>query len=91
MVKLFFEVNFTFMNQQQLIQQIFEKKSFLCVGLDTELEKIPKNLQANSNAVLDFNKSIIDATKNFCVSYKINTAFYEALGVKGWEIMEETG
>ena len=90
MVKLFFEVNFTFMNQQQLIQQIFEKKSFLCVGLDTELEKIPKHLQANSNAVLDFNKSIIDATKNFCVSYKINTAFYEALGVKGWEIMEET-
>ncbi len=90
MVKLFFEVNFTFMNQQQLIQQIFEKKSFLCVGLDTELEKIPKHLQANSNAILDFNKSIIDATKNFCVSYKINTAFYEALGVKGWEIMEET-
>lgn len=90
MVKLFFEVNFTFMNQQQLIQQIFEKKSFLCVGLDTELEKIPKHLQANSNAIIDFNKSIIDVTKNFCVSYKINTAFYEALGVKGWEIMEET-
>lgn len=78
------------MNQQQLIQQIFDKKSFLCVGLDTELEKIPKHLQANSNAILDFNKSIIDATKNFCVSYKINTAFYEVLGVKGWEIMEET-
>ena len=78
------------MNQPQLIQEIFDKKNFLCVGLDTELEKIPKYLQTNKNAVLDFNKSIIDATKNYCVSYKINTAFYEALGVKGWEIMEET-
>jgi orotidine-5'-phosphate decarboxylase len=78
------------MNQQQLIQQIFDKKSFLCIGLDTELSKIPKHLHANTNAILDFNKSIIDATKNLCVSYKINTAFYEALGVKGWQIMEET-
>ncbi len=78
------------MNQPQLIQQIFDKKSFLCVGLDTELEKIPKLFQANKNAVLDFNKAIIDATKNCCVSYKINTAFYEALGAKGWEIMQET-
>lgn len=78
------------MNQPQLIQEIFDKKSFLCVGLDTELEKIPKHLQTHKNAILDFNKSIIDATKNYCVSYKINTAFYEALGVKGWEIMEET-
>ena len=78
------------MNQQQLIHQIFNKKSFLCVGLDTELKKIPKHLQINKNAILDFNKSIIDATKNYCVSYKINTAFYEAIGTKGWEIMEET-
>ncbi len=90
MVKLFLFVNFTHMNQQELIQQIFTKNSFLCVGLDTELDKIPKHLQINKNAILEFNKAIIDATKDACVSYKINTAFYEAMGVKGWEIMEET-
>ncbi|MBS4044215.1 MAG: orotidine-5'-phosphate decarboxylase [Chitinophagaceae bacterium] len=78
------------MNLQQLIQEIFAKKSFLCVGLDTELKKIPLHLQSNPNAVLAFNKAIIDATKAHCVSYKINTAFYEAMGVKGWEIMEAT-
>ena len=73
-----------------LIQQIKEKQSYLCVGLDTDITKIPKHLQQNKNAIVDFNKAIIDATKDYCVSYKINTAFYEALGSKGWEAMEET-
>ena len=78
------------MTRQQLTQHILNKKSYLCVGLDTELSKIPKHLQSNTNAVLDFNKTIIDATKDSCVAYKINTAFYEAIGAKGWQIMEET-
>lgn len=78
------------MTRQQLTNHILNKKSYLCVGLDTELTKIPKHLQSNSNAVINFNKAIIDATKDYCVSYKINTAFYEAMGVKGWQIMEET-
>jgi len=60
------------------------------VGLDTDITKIPKHLRENKNAIVDFNKAIIDATKDYCVSYKINTAFYEALGSKGWEAMEET-
>jgi orotidine-5'-phosphate decarboxylase len=60
------------------------------VGLDTDLSKLPKHLQDEPNAVVKFNKAIIDATKDFCVSYKINTAFYESMGVKGWEAMEET-
>ena len=78
------------MNRQTLINQIKEKKSFLCVVLDTDVTKLPKHLQQHPNAVFEFNKAIIDATKNYCVSYKINTAFYEAMGVKGWEAMAET-
>ena len=78
------------MNRHQLIEQIKIKRSFLCVGLDTDLTKIPKHLQSHPNAIFEFNKAIIDATKDHCVSYKINTAFYEALGVKGWEAMEQT-
>jgi orotidine-5'-phosphate decarboxylase len=78
------------MTKEQLTQHIFSTKSYLCVGLDTELNKIPKHLKHNANAVLEFNKIIIDATKDYCVAYKINTAFYEAMGVKGWQIMEET-
>lgn len=78
------------MNQQQLIAQIQQKKNYLCVGLDTDIQKIPKHLQQQPNGLVAFNKAIIDATKDYCVSYKINTAFYESLGVKGWEIMEET-
>jgi orotidine-5'-phosphate decarboxylase len=72
-------------------QQIKQKKSYLCVGLDTDINKIPKHLQQHiPNAFVEFNKAIIDATKDYCVSYKINTAFYEAMGVKGWNILEET-
>ena len=78
------------MHRNILINQIKEKQSYLCVGLDTDITKIPKHFQKNKNAVVDFNKAIIDATKDFCVSYKINTAFYEANGSKGWEAMEET-
>ena len=78
------------MTREQLIEHIFIKKSFLCVGLDTDIELIPKHLQSNADAVFNFNKQIIDATKNFCVAYKLNTAFYEVLGAKGWDIMERT-
>jgi orotidine-5'-phosphate decarboxylase len=78
------------MNRLQLIEQIQQKKTFLCVGLDTDLTKIPKHLRHYPDAVLRFNKAIIDATKDYCTSYKINTAFYESLGLKGWEAMEQT-
>jgi orotidine-5'-phosphate decarboxylase len=78
------------MHRKTLIEQIKEKNSYLCVGLDTDITKIPKHLQQNKNAIVDFNKAIIDATKDYCVSYKINTAFYEVLGSKGWDAMEET-
>lgn len=78
------------MTRQQLVEQIFRKQSYLCVGLDTDITKIPKHLLSEPDPVFSFNKAIIDATKDTCVSYKINTAFYEALGVKGWESMEKT-
>ena len=78
------------MTRQQLVEQIFRKQSYLCVGLDTDLTKIPKHLLSGPDPVFTFNKVIIDATKDLCVAYKINTAFYEALGVKGWEAMEKT-
>ncbi|MBC7588339.1 MAG: orotidine-5'-phosphate decarboxylase [Chitinophagaceae bacterium] len=78
------------MNKQYLIEQIKEKRSYLCVGLDTDITKIPQHLQSHPHAVFEFNKAIIDATKDHCVSYKINTAFYEAMGLKGWEAMEKT-
>jgi orotidine-5'-phosphate decarboxylase len=78
------------MTRQQLVDHIFAKRSYLCVGLDTDITKIPKHLLSNADAVFAFNKEIIDATKDLCVSYKINTAFYEALGAKGWESLEKT-
>ena len=78
------------MTRKQLIQQIQLKKSYLCVGLDTDIAKIPKHLQSHPDAVFEFNKQIIDATQDLCVAYKINTAFYEAMGLKGWEAMEKT-
>ena len=78
------------MNRESLIQQINTKSSFLCVGLDTDPNLIPEHLKNHPDGVFEFNKSIIDATKDFCVSYKINTAFFEAMGSKGWEIMERT-
>ena len=78
------------MTRQQLVEQIFKKRSYLCVGLDTDIDKIPKHLLSLPDPVFEFNKQIIDATKDLCVSYKINTAFYEALGVKGWMSLEKT-
>lgn len=78
------------MTRQQLIEQIHQKQSYLCVGLDTDIAKIPRHLQSHPDAMFEFNKAIIDATLDHCVSYKINTAFYEAMGVKGWEVMERT-
>src|ERR1051325_8550811 len=78
------------MNRSQLVAAIRAKKSVLCVGLDTDLEKIPKHLFAEEDPVFAFNKAIIDATKEYTVAYKINTAFYEAQGVKGWISMGKT-
>jgi len=78
------------MTRQQLVEQIKKKKSYLCVGLDTDITKIPAHLQSHPDAIFEFNKAIIDATKDLCVSYKINTAFYEAHGLKGWEAMQKT-
>src|SRR5215217_4785849 len=78
------------MTRQQLVEQIFSRQTYLCVGLDTDLRKLPKHLQSQSDAVFEFNKKIIDATREHCVAYKINTAFYEAEGLKGWEALERT-
>jgi len=78
------------MTRQQLVEQIFSKKTYLCVGLDTDISKIPKHLTTSVDPIFEFNKMIIDATKDFCVAYKINTAFYEADGLKGWQALEKT-
>jgi len=78
------------MTRHQLVEQIFKKQSYLCVGLDTDLTKIPVHLLSSVDPVFEFNKQIIDATADLCVSYKINTAFYEAGGIKGWEALEKT-
>lgn len=78
------------MTREEIIYQIRSKQSYLCVGLDTDITKIPSHLLSDPDPLFSFNKAIIDATREFCVSYKINTAFYEALGVKGWEAMEKT-
>lgn len=78
------------MNKKQLIDNIFQKKSFLCVGLDTDIKKIPQHLLKEEDPILAFNKAIIDATAPYCVAYKPNLAFYESLGVKGWIAFEET-
>lgn len=78
------------MTRHQFVEQIFRKRSYLCVGLDTDIAKIPKYLLSGADPIFEFNKQIIDATKDLCVSYKINTAFYEAMGVKGWESLERT-
>lgn len=78
------------MTTQQLIEQIHIKKSFLCIGLDVDLNKIPKHLLATEDPIFEFNKAIIDTTHHLCVSYKPNTAFYEAYGLKGWQSLEKT-
>jgi orotidine-5'-phosphate decarboxylase len=78
------------MTTQQLIQQIQQKKSFLCIGLDVDLTKIPQHLLELEDPIFEFNKAIIDATYDLCVSYKPNTAFYEAYGIKGWQSLQKT-
>jgi orotidine-5'-phosphate decarboxylase len=78
------------MNRQQLFEQIQKKRSFLCVGLDTDILKIPKHLLDTSDPVFSFNKEIIDATAEFTVAYKPNLAFYESLGSQGWESLKKT-
>ena len=78
------------MTTQQLIDQIQAKKSFLCVGLDVDLNKIPQHLLETEDPIFEFNKAIIDATHDLAVAYKPNTAFYEAYGIKGWLSLEKT-
>ncbi|MEN0055605.1 MAG: orotidine 5'-phosphate decarboxylase, partial [Mucilaginibacter sp.] len=78
------------MSRAQLIEQIKQKKSFLCVGLDTDIDKIPEFLKSYPDPILEFNKRIIDATKDLCVSYKPNAAFYEAQGLKGLQSLIDT-
>lgn len=80
----------TTMTTQQLIEQIQLKKSFLCIGLDVNLTKIPQHLLELEDPIFEFNKAIIDATHDLCVSYKPNTAFYEAYGIKGWQSLQKT-
>ena len=75
---------------KQLVEQIFSKKSFLCVGLDTDISKMPQHIAEMEDPIFEFNKAIIDATADYCVSYKPNLAFYEAYGVKGLVAFEKT-
>ena len=77
------------MTRKEITEQIFKKKSFLCIGLDTDIKKIPKSLLDNDDPIFDFNKAIIDATAPYCVAYKPNLAFYEAAGIKGMIAFEK--
>ncbi|MGC6430321.1 MAG: orotidine-5'-phosphate decarboxylase [Jejuia sp.] len=78
------------MTTNQLISEIKKKQSFLCIGLDVDLNKIPKHLLKEEDPIFAFNKAIVDATHHLCVAYKPNTAFYEAYGLKGWQALEKT-
>lgn len=78
------------MTKEELFKNIKRKKSFLCVGLDTDLQKIPEHLFDSENAMFEFNKAIIDATADLCVAYKPNLAFYESVGLEGWKVLEQT-
>ena len=78
------------MNKQQLVEQIRTKRSFLCVGLDTDLKKVPQCILSEEDPIFAFNKAIIDATAPYCIAYKPNLAFYECFGVKGWVAFEKT-
>lgn len=78
------------MKIENLIAQIHSKQSFLCIGLDVDLDKIPKHLLETEDPIFEFNKAIIDATHHLAVAYKPNTAFYEAYGIKGWQSLEKT-
>lgn len=78
------------MTTHQLVEQIHKKQSFLCIGLDTDLDKIPPHLLQEEDPIFAFNKAIIDATHHLCVAFKPNTAFYEAYGIIGWQALEKT-
>jgi orotidine-5'-phosphate decarboxylase len=78
------------MTSTELFAQIKRKRSYLCVGLDTDIEKIPSHLNNSSDPIFEFNKQIIDATHEYCIAYKPNIAFYEAMGPKGWESLQKT-
>src|ERR1044071_1051389 len=78
------------MTKQDIFNQIKKKNSYLCVGLDTDINKIPRHLLDHKDPVFEFNRQIIDATHDLCVAYKPNIAFYEALGPKGWESLQKT-
>lgn len=78
------------MTREQLFEQIIRKQSFLCVGLDTDIRKIPQHLLSEEDPIFSFNKAIIDATAAYCVAYKPNLAFYESMGVRGWISFEKT-
>ena len=78
------------MKKEDLLIQIKTKKSFLCIGLDTDIQKIPKFLLEYEDPIFEFNKKIIDATNSYCVAYKPNIAFYESLGINGWKALEKT-
>lgn len=78
------------MKKEDLLIQIKTKKSFLCIGLDTDIQKIPKFLLKSEDPIFEFNKKIIDATNSYCVAYKPNIAFYESLGINGWKALEKT-
>lgn len=78
------------MTRQQLIENIRNKQSFLCVGLDTDIKKIPSHLLEKEDPIFEFNKAIIDATAPYCVAYKPNMAFYESFGAQGWIALERT-
>lgn len=78
------------MSREELIEQIKRKKSFLCIGLDPDLTKLPKHLLKFDDPIFEFNKAIIEATSDLCVAYKPNIAFYEQFGAKGWESLEKT-
>ena len=77
------------MTTQELVEQIYKKNSFLCVGLDVDLHKIPGQLLKTEDPIFEFNKAIIDATHHLAVAYKPNIAFYEAYGSKGWRSLEK--
>lgn len=78
------------MNRTELVAEIRKKRSYLCVGLDSDITKIPRHLLSYPDPVFEFNRRIIDATREYCVAYKINTAFYESAGIKGWETLSRT-
>src|ERR1039458_835298 len=78
------------MKKKDLVEIIQAKRSFLCIGLDSDIQKIPVHLLHEKDPVFEFNRQIIDATQQYCIAYKINTAFYESRGSKGWESLEKT-